>query len=905
MSYQPVDQIPLQELSPGASIDEDRSDRSDRSDLLVIFTEISDYNGNKTDPEDFLSDPYFQQALSRFKGHGRFSKHVCYLVSAAIFILWLIALIAYSNGNARKVAAGVWHGRPTNQVLLSSRNVTLNPFLPANSNVTFDTYRQGLYFPDRQSIRWLSPAQFPRDHSTTNNNGYYMAVENDKTVIRQADSDYKLELLESNMFEYRNNFFQLRDVVLNPNAAVDDLDTFHLLKSDETRQWRHSSFLLFWLWQPVTGKVIPIQPPGYDDAILLEKLHFAHFSPSGEYLVFGHNHDLYAMDVLTRASAALTKSANRNIFHGKPDWVYEEEVNADEKMVWWSPDLKKMVYATLNDTDVGEYEISYYVKPDDDIGMSYHKRDYTRDLFQKRLDGGQNQYPVQTRYKYPKPGTSNPIVSLHVFDTELRTIRPLDGLTDKFVGDDFILYDAVWVDADALLLKIADRTSTILEKKVYVPSLNEVRFVARTNTSEYHGWVEKTQPVTLVKGDGTTKYLDKVVINNFVELALFDLATAANYSRLLGRVHYDSAVAYDDGEKLVYTVWGTNNNQLFGLVSLEDGLARLVDIDGKFSAYFSPDGHYVQLSYDGPGQPWQKLVNVAQLADAEFELDLVKPFNDVQSLARTLDRTNLPTRVYSTVTVGQGKDAVQLSMVEIFPPNFNPARKHPLLVHAYGGPGSTTVDRLFLVDFQDIVSGQLDAVVLIIDPRGTGSDDWKFKLYAREKMGYWEPRDLVSVVEDYIKVNQYVDAKRTALWGWSYGGFTTLKTLEHDGGKVFKYGMAVAPVTNWLFYDSIYTERYMKSPLENHNYEEISRIRHYDQFKQVGRFLIMHGTADDNVHIQNTLWLLDQLDLASVENYDVHFFPDSDHSIYYHNANAIVYDKLLLWVRKAFEGAYD
>lgn len=159
-----------------------------------------------------------------------------------------------------------------------------------------------------------------------------------------------------------------------------------------------------------------------------------------------------------------------------------------------------------------------------------------------------------------------------------------------------------------------------------------------------------------------------------------------------------------------------------------------------------------------------------------------------------------------------------------------------MLVHVYGGPGSTTVTDDFAIDFQDLVSANLGAVVLIIDPRGTGSDDWKLKTWAYRQIGRWEPEDVIAITKDYIVKNEYIDEKRTAVWGWSYGGFTTLKTLERDGGDVFKYGMAVAPVTNWMFYDSIYAERYMKSPKDNENYSQTAKINDFENFKDVSRF---------------------------------------------------------------------
>ncbi|PHH91529.1 hypothetical protein CDD83_132 [Cordyceps sp. RAO-2017] len=150
----------------------------------------------------------------------------------------------------------------------------------------------------------------------------------------------------------------------------------------------------------------------------------------------------------------------------------------------------------------------------------------------------------------------------------------------------------------------------------------------------------------------------------------------------------------------------------------------------------------------------------------------------------------------------------------------------------------------------------------------------------------------------------YVDPARLAIWGWSYGGFAALKTLEQDAGATFGYGMAVAPVTDWRFYDSVYTERYMRLPADNAAGYAASRVANASALGAATRFLLVHGAADDNVHLQNSLHLLDDLDRAGVRNYDVHLFPDSDHSISFHNANRIVYYKLRDWLVNAFNGEW-
>ncbi|CAI4549902.1 CBM_collapsed_G0025350.mRNA.1.CDS.1 [Saccharomyces cerevisiae] len=210
---------------------------------------------------------------------------------------------------------------------------------------------------------------------------------------------------------------------------------------------------------------------------------------------------------------------------------------------------------------------------------------------------------------------------------------------------------------------------------------------------------------------------------------------------------------------------------------------------------------------------------------------------------------------------------------------------------------------LLVEGFNEVVASQLNAIVVVVDGRGTGFKGQDFRSLVRDRLGDYEARDQISAASLYGSLT-FVDPQKISLFGWSYGGYLTLKTLEKDGGKHFKYGMSVAPVTDWRFYDSVYTERYMHTPQENFDGYVESSVHNVTALAQANRFLLMHGTGDDNVHFQNSLKFLDLLDLNGVENYDVHVFPDSDHSIRYHNANVIVFDKLLDWAKRAFDGQF-
>lgn len=904
MSYQPLD-IALEDLTTNpenSSLEFEDNAALDAeslvSDTSVVFetlkkvasTSLDHQNGSS---KDYISDTEpdnFNEQKSQFL------KKQCSIFGLSIFMTWLLAVIVYSNTNLR-TATQLWRSKASNVVTgLAHRNITLNPYSPTQQNVTLDAFRKGRFHNQQKLVRWLSTLQNPKSH-TEAARGFYLTKERKSFVIRQVDSTYRKVLLESTQFEYKNSFIYVENLILNPGHSVDNAKIWHLLRLDSIPQWRHSLFSLYWFWKPSTNEFIPVREP--EESKLqesLEKLHFAEFDPSGRYVVYGYEHDLFMVELESMQTTRMTETGSSNIFNGKPDWVYEEEVTASDRLLWWSSDLKYLIFASINDTKVAEYSIDYYTDTSDVI-MSY-------DSEGSELENGVPLYPKVLKVKYPKPGSNFPIVSLNCFNLDDRELKEIEFVGDEVVGEDFVLYDATWVDEKHFMLKITDRTSSIQEKKIYVPG-DSLHLVATTDSLSYNGWFEKSSQIeTIPVKDDDTMYLDRVVVDGVVQLALFDGPMSNNYSKLLGAVTLDSTLKYDSIENFVYGTFGTDLNQTFGSMDLSTGAFTPITSDGIYDSSFSPDAQFVNLKYKGPNEPWQKLFNAGLWAERGVDFKTAEPIDNAKLVSATLRDTNLPSHIRSTVTVGSNAEKVHLNIVEIFPPNFDKNKKYPLLVHAYGGPGIVTIDGTFGIDFQDVVSNELNTVVLIIDPRGTARDDWKQKSYATENIGYWEPRDITSVTKLYIKTTGFIDEEKTAIWGWSYGGFTTLKSLEYDKGQTFKYGMAVAPVTNWLFYDAIYTERYMNQPKENRNYDN-ARISDFEGFSSVNRFLMMHGTADDNVHVQNTLWLMDQFNIANVDNYDVHFFPDSDHVIHHHNANKLVYEKLLWWLQRAFTGYYD
>ncbi|CUM62890.1 uncharacterized protein PRCAT00000449001 [Priceomyces carsonii] len=895
---------------------------SNASEFSLVFEELEE-GAKVVDSENidlFINNPIFQIALRIYGDNKKSRKWLLSFGCGLVAFIWLVGLVFYSRLLVN-TSERIWEGH----INIGGKDIKLNSFSLKFQNVTMESYREGAYYTSNLPITWLDESQYPKHRK---GEGYYLSRNvNDSFVIKDIKNKENRVLIEDLQFRFRKAVYYAQELKLNPRKPFDDRSTFHIVISDLSDKWRHLTLGHYWLFNSNTSEYASIQPPLDLDDLKdetsvkpLQKLHFAEFSPTGDEIIFGYKHNLYIQILSTGEIIPVTDDGGPDIFNGKPDWVYEEEVAANDKLFWWSPDEDNLIYAKIDDTGVARYDINYYMDHSDEVLRSSESNSVL-------------QYPEKMSLRYPKPGTNNPKLTLHNFKFSQRKNYELNCVLNN-VGSDFILYDAIWIDSEHFLMKISDRTSKILSKQIVNPKRSSrVREVSTFNASlEFNGWIGKQTLMRVIPQDrGINSYVDKVTVNGQTHLAIFEKASSAQYSRLLtnssewGLVD-GSPIAYNADENFIYVLTTMRSSLDAHLIAIDlsrykDNIYSVTGIqrDGKYKAKFSSNGNYVELRYLGPKPPWQKLINMKNVhmyfgsnaytikAGTDPIIDEIEPINDYNNTCKELQNSNVPTKFYRTIKVeGDGVPGETLNYIEILPPMFDPEYKYPLLVHAYGGPGSQIVDKSFSIAFEDIVSSTLNAVVIIIDPRGTGGKGWNFMSYATGNIGYWEPRDIIASTSSYISTNEkFIDKQKVAIWGWSYGGFTTLKTLEVDGGNTFKYGMAVAPVTNWMFYDSIYTERYMNLPSADTGYNKYALISNYAKFKASKRFLIMHGTADDNVHLQNLMWLLDKFDLNNVKNYDVHFFPDSDHSIYFHNANPIVYDKLLNWLRSAFDGKFD
>lgn len=782
-------------------------------------------------------------------------------------LIWVIATIFIG---AWGLAFFIFIGRQVSGQASEFSNEPLGQgYKGSGKKVTLDEVMGGQWRAQRHEISWIQGLNgedgllLERQASGKD----YLIVED----IR-GRNESETGTLESKTL-MKESYFDVDHLRLTPSRVWPSKDMKKvLIATDVQSNWRYSFYARYWIFDVETQTGQPLDPTNVNRRVQL-----ASWSPQSDAVVFTRDNNMFLRKLSSPTVVQITKDGGSELFYGAPDWVYEEEVFSGNSATWWAEDGKYIAFLRTDESTVLEYPIEYFVSRPSG----------------KFPPEGQENYPEVRHLKYPKAGAPNPTVTLQFYDMEKGDVFEVKT-SDEFGAGDRLITEVVWAGSTGkVLIRETNRESDIL-RVVLVDVLSRTGKTVRTvHVAELDGgWFEVSQNTRFIPADpskGRTQdgYIDTIIHENYDHLGYFTpldnpnpiLLTSGNWEVV------SAPSAVDLQNNVVYFVATKESPIQRHVYSVKlDGtdLKPLTDTskEGYHSVSFSSGANYALLNYDGPSIPWQKVISTpsnANYYEAVLETN--------ERLADMAKKHQLPTEIYSTVTI----DGFELQVVERRPPHFNEKKKYPVLFYLYGGPGSQTVNKVFTVDFQAYIASSLGYIVVTVDGRGTGFIGREARCIIRGNIGYWESRDQIETAKIWAK-RKYVDSSRLAIWGWSYGGFMTLKTLERDAGQTFSYGMAVAPVTDWRFYDSIYTERYMHTPQHNYKGYENATISNMTALHQNVRFLLMHGVADDNVHLQNSLTLLDKLDLAGVENYDVHVFPDSDHGIYFHNANRIVYD---------------
>lgn len=580
--------------------------------------------------------------------------------------------------------------------------------------------------------------------------------------------------------------FNVNGVQVYPNRVWPSRDLKKVLVvSEEQRNWRHSFTGKYWIFDVDRQEAEALDPgePG-------RRIQLASWSPLSNAVVFTRDNNLFLRDLSSQHVSQITHDGGSELFYGIPDWVYEEEVFSGNSATWWSEDGDFIAFLRTNETAVPQYPIQYFVsRPSGNIPPP-----------------GEENYPEVRQIKYPKAGAPNPVVDLQFYDVSKKEVFKVHTETD-FPDDTRLITEIIWAGKDGkLLVKETNRESDIL-KVALVDVQNRTGKVVRTvdvNGID-GGWFEVSEQTRFIPSDpgngrAHSGYVDQIIHDGYDHLGYFTPLDNPNPILLTSGpwevVNAPSAI--DLTRNLVYFVATKESPIQRHVYSVQlDGsdLQAISDTskEGYYDVSFSTGSGYALLSYQGPGIPWQKVLSTPT-NPVTFEHQI----EGNRALSQAASEHELPIDVHQTVNF----DGYDLNVVERRPPHFDERKKYPVIFHLYGGPGSQLVDKKFTVDFQAYLASSLGYIVVTVDGRGTGFIGREARCVIRGTIGFYEALDQIATAKIWAK-KKYVDAERIAIWGWSYGGFMTLKTLELDGGETFKYGMAVAPVTDWRYYGKL------------------------------------------------------------------------------------------------------
>jgi dipeptidyl aminopeptidase B len=834
----------------------------------AYFDELDDEDYLKeTDSNDAETGPFLPNAgvsLQR-KGMDRRLRRILIALGVVFVGAWVTALVIFLSSGSYKHASQMDHDPDA-----TNRG--------SGKQITLDQAMSGFWSPLRHDIRWIAGPN-GEDGLLVEQGALgkdYLVVEDVRANTQSAISggDAAANIVKSRTL-MRNPWIDFAGRQMNPQVAVPNRDQTKVLVGTEKQyNWRHSFTAIYWIFDVATQRVQPLDPENPSARVQL-----ASWSPQSNAIAFTRDNNLYIRNLASAKVVQITTDGGPEYFYGIPDWVYEEEVLSAAAATWWSDDGKYIAFLRTNETGVPEYPIQYFV---------------SRPSGQDPTPGEES-YPEVRQIKYPKAGAHNPVVDIQFYDVGKGDVFSVE-ISGGFADDDRLITNVVWA-GDNVLIKETNRVSDVMRVVLVDVAARTGKTINTIDVAKIDGgWFEISHRIDYIPADPNNGrphdgYIDTIIHENGDHLAYFTPMDNPNPIMLTSGdwevVEAPSSV--DLKNNLVYFVSTKESSIQRHIYSVKldgTGMAPFTDTtnEGYYGVSFSSGSGFALLTYNGPKIPWQKVVSTPSNPTAYEQTIEANP-----ELADRAKKHELPLLVYGTLNV----DGVELNYVERRPPHFDEKKQYPVLFYQYSGPGSQTVDKRFKVDFQSYVASSLGYIVVTVDGRGTGFIGRKNRVVICGDLGEWEAHDQIAGAKAWA-AKKYVDASRIAIWGWSYGGFTVLKTLERDGGQTFSYGMAVAPVTDWRYYDSIYTERYMRTPQLNAAGYEKTAINNVSALGDNVRFLMMQGIADDNVHMQNFLTLLDKLDLGGIENYDVHVFPDSDHGIYFHNANRIVYDSKIL-----------
>ena len=701
--------------------------------------------------------------------------------------------------------------------------------------ITLDEYLYGYYFP--RTVRGI----------VSMNDGESYTVLSSNKVIKYS---YKTgEVLDTVV-----DFSHIDMPTMIEGYTMSDDGSKILFYSNESSLYRHSFFADYKVYDIASKRTIPL--------LASTQQRMATLSPDGSKVAYIVGNNIYVIDLNSNVNTPIqitTNGAINRILNGVPDWVYEEEFGID-RAYEFSPDGKYLAYVKFDESEVRSYTLQYY---DTDFSDRYNANDV---------------YPYNYEYKYPKVGEANSTVSVHIyeFSTGKTTTADLGSETDIYVPK------LQWTTQDGVLA--ISRLNRLQNR------LDLLAYDVKTGTTKTFFTMQEPQ------------YIEEDVVKSVHYMKdgkSFLIQSEQDGYRNIYRYGMDGKLinAVTSGDKEVIELFGCDPDEkkvYFSAVG--DNTTQVavysVDINGKNRRKLSTQNGTNSPQFSKSFKYYLNFFSNSQTPRTVTVCD-----NTGKTIRTVLDNNSLAERLKSYGGINKrffewrNKKGDRLNAYMIVPPDFDSTKKYPVLVVGYNGPNSNEVNDEFEFDWHNLLA-QKGVIVACTDTRGTGRKGESFRKCTYGELGNLETQDLADF-NKYLASQNYIDGSRIGIWGWSYGGFMTLSLLTRAPG-LYKLGVAIAPVTNWEYYDNIYTERYMGLPQQNNKgYKDNAPLKYAENLQ--GKLFMAFGSTDDNVHPQNSMIFAEALVQAN-KDFEMMQFTNKNHGIYGGNTTRYLYGKFIRFI---------
>lgn len=654
-----------------------------------------------------------------------------------------------------------------------------------------------------------------------NDGKYYTALNDNKIIRYDITSGQPVEIL-------------VDGTALSASLMIDDYalsadEQKVLIRTKTVKIYRHSYVAEYFVYDMRTKSLVPLS--------VGEGESYATFSPDGSKVAFVRNNNLFYVTLADMRAHQVTDDGVPNrIINGTTDWVNEEEFGF-VKGFEWSPDGQKLAYYRFDETDVKEYNLQLW---------------------------GNFLYPVDYRYKYPKAGETNSVVTIWVHHLNGDQNLKMDTGNDP---EAYVPKIQWTVDPNILSIRKLNRLQNHMTLLHVNATSGDAKVVLDQKTDTYFD-VEMIEALYLKNGKQLITMSEE---DGYMHLYLYSIDGSPVRKLTDGQFEVTDFYGLDERTGTLYYS-STEVSPLerhFYSMSVDGGKKTTLSKEaGWHEINLSNDFGYYIDHHSSAGHPavatLYKTRRNVKLKVLEQNLDLVK----------IVEEKGVINKEFFTFKNDQ---SVTLHGFMLKPLDFDSTKTYPVMLYQYSGPGSQEVKNSWGADhfyFHQMLA-QKGYLVVFVDPRGTGGRGAAFKKITYKELGKYELQDHLDAAR-YLSSLDYVDASRIGIWGWSYGGYMSSLALTKGAG-VFKMGIAVSPVTNWRFYDTIYTERYLQTPQLNPGGYDLNSPSTYAE-KLEGDFLLIHGTGDDNVHVQNAIVLQDAL-INAGKHFESFFYPDKQHAI--------------------------